>query len=90
MLYPKKIAVLKRFEYFPIGKELKAQSDITKKQYQKLDNTDKTIIKESTLKKYIKSDLIYDTNHSFHKYYRDSKNFDNISFKSNVSTRIFK
>ena len=90
MLYPKKTAVLKRFKYFRLGKELKAQTDIAKKQYQKLDNTDKTIIKESTLKKYIKSDLIYDTNHSFQKYYRDSKNFDNISFKSNVSTRIFK
>ena len=34
-----KLAELKRFEYSPLGKELKAQNDITKKQYQKLDDT---------------------------------------------------
>ena len=27
------------FEYSPLDKELKAQTDISKKQYQKLDNT---------------------------------------------------
>ena len=63
-----KAAALKRFEYFPLGNELKAQIDIAKKQYQKLDNTDefdKTINEKSTLNNYSKSDLIYDTNHSF-------------------------
>ena len=30
---------IKRFEYSPLGKELKAQTDIAKKQYQKLDDT---------------------------------------------------
>ena len=35
----KKAAGIKRFECSPLGKELKAQIDITKKQYQKLDNT---------------------------------------------------
>ena len=32
-----KAATIKRFEYLPLGKELKAQTDIAKKQYQKLD-----------------------------------------------------
>ena len=34
---------MKRFEYSPLGKELKAQTDIAKKQYQKLDNTDEFV-----------------------------------------------
>ena len=49
-----KLAELKRFEYSPLGKELKAQNDITKKQYKKLDDTkefDETINKKLTLKK---------------------------------------
>ena len=50
-----KAATTKRFEYSPLGKELKAQTDIAKKQYQKLDDTyefDKIIIKEKpTFKK---------------------------------------
>ena len=32
-------ANMKVFEYSPLDKELKAQTDISKKQYQKLDNT---------------------------------------------------
>ena len=32
-------AAKKRFEYFLLGKEFKVQSDIAKKQYQKLDDT---------------------------------------------------
>ena len=42
-----KIAVRKRFKYLLLDKELKAQTDIAKKQYQKLGNTyefDKIII----------------------------------------------
>ena len=34
-----KAATMKRYEYSPLGKELKVQSDIAKKQYQKLDDT---------------------------------------------------
>ena len=34
-----KAAIMKRFGYLPLGKELKAQTDIAKKQYQKLDST---------------------------------------------------
>ena len=70
-----KAVTLKRFGYSPLGKELKAQTDIAKKQYKKLDDTDmfdETINKKSTLKNYGKSDLIRDTNHSFFKYYRDN------------------
>ena len=36
-----KVAALKRCKYFPLDKESKAQADIAKKQYQKLENTDK-------------------------------------------------
>ena len=38
---------MKRFKYFPLGKELKVQTDIANKQYQKLVDTyefDKTIV----------------------------------------------
>ena len=44
----KKVATIKRFEYSPLDKESNAQTNIAKKQYQKLDNTfefDKTIKK---------------------------------------------
>ena len=54
-----KAATMKRFEFSPLGKKLKAQTDIAKKQYQKLDNTyefDKIIKKEN----YSNSNLIYD------------------------------
>ena len=68
------------FEYSLLSEELKAQTDYAKKQYQNLDYTDKfnKIIKKE---KY-KSNLIYDTNHSFYRHYRDTKNFNKISFKS--------
>ena len=35
---PEKAAAIKRFEYSSLGKELEAQTDIAKKQYQGLDN----------------------------------------------------
>ena len=80
---------MKRFEYLSLGKELKAKTDIAKKQYLKLDDTylfDKKIKKEKpTLDNYSKSNLIYDANHSFYKYYRDSKKLNNLSFKSKYS-----
>ena len=57
---------MKRFEYSPLGRKLKAQSDIEKEQYQKLDDTykfNKIITKEKlTLENYSKSDLIYNSN----------------------------
>ena len=35
----KKSATIKRFHYFPLGKELKVQTEIAKNQCQKLDGT---------------------------------------------------
>ena len=61
-----KTATMKRFEYPPLGKELKARTIIAKKQYQKLDDTfqfDKIIKKEKpALENSSKSDLIYNSN----------------------------
>ena len=37
-----KAAALKRFEYSPLGKKLKAQTSTAEKQYQKLDKAFKT------------------------------------------------
>ena len=81
-----KAATMKRYEYFLLGKEVKAQTDIAKKQYQKLYNTFEfdLIIKkkeEPTFKIYNKSNRIYNSKYSFYKYYLDSKKFDNLSFK---------
>ena len=57
-----KAALIKRFEYLPLGKDLKAQTDIAKKQYRKLDNKfefDKIIKKEKSAREnYSKSDQI--------------------------------
>ena len=51
-----KAETMKRFEHLPLGKELKAQTDFAKKQYQILHNTFefyKAIKKEKpSLKKY--------------------------------------
>ena len=56
-----KAAIMKRFEYSSLGKELKAQTDTAKKQYQKLDDTfgfNKIIKEEKTaLENYIKSSV---------------------------------
>ena len=38
-----KATTMKRFEYSSLGKELNAQTDIAKKQYQKLDDTDEFV-----------------------------------------------
>ena len=61
-----KAATTKRFEYSPLGKELKAQNDIAKKQYQGLNKFFKSDEKEeATLKNYDKLDLIYNSKYSF-------------------------
>ena len=70
-----KAATMKRFEYSPLEKELKVQTDIAKNQYQNLDHTfdfDKMIKKEAKFKNYDKSNLIYDSKCTFYKYYRES------------------
>ena len=72
--------------------KLKAQTDIAKKQNQKLDDTfklDKVIIKEkSALKNNSKSNLIYNSKHSFYKYYCYSRTFNNLSLKSKYSFQV--
>ena len=81
-----KAATLKRFEYSPLNKESKAQTDIAKKQYQKWEDTpkfNKMIIRK--VEKYTKSNLIYNNKHIFYKSYSHSKNFDNLSLKSKYS-----
>ena len=56
-----KAALMKRFVYSMLDRELKAQTNFAKKQYQKLDNTyefNKIMEKEKpTLKKYDRSNL---------------------------------
>ena len=75
---------MKRFEYLRLGKELKAQTDILKKQYKKIDNTyesEKIIKKEKpTLEKYNRSNLIYESKYSF--YLNNIKKFNSLSLTS--------
>ena len=83
-----KAATMERFEYSPLEKESKAQTNITKKHYQKLDHTfdfDRIIKKEkSTLKKYNRSNLIYDSKYIFYVYH-NIRNFNYLSQKSSIS-----
>ena len=79
-----KAATMKRFEYSPLCKKLKAQPDFEKKQYEALDKIDETINKKPTLKNYGKSNLKYDGNYGFCKY-GDIKKFDKSSLKSKHS-----
>ena len=84
-----KAAIMKRFEFSPLGKELKGQTDIAKQQYQKLYDTyefDKIMKKEKqTLENYSILDLIYNNNYNFYKYCPATKKFDNLSLKSKPS-----
>ena len=61
------------------GKELKAQTNVAKKQSYKSDNT------KSMLDKYSKSDVIYKGNNSFYQSFCYNKKIDNLSFKSKHS-----
>ena len=64
-----KAAALKRFEYSPLGKELKKQINVAEKQYQNFDKIFKPneIEQPVTIKKEItdKSSLFYDNKYSF-------------------------
>ena len=64
---------------------MKKQTDIAEKQYKRLDKTyelDKIIKKEKpTVKKYNRSNLIYDSKYSFYEYY-NIKNFNSLSHES--------
>ena len=87
-----KVTIMKRIDYSNLDKELKAQTDTAKKQYQKLNDTyefNKIIKKEKpTLKNYRKSNLTYNANHTFDKYHCDSKKFNNLSSKSKYSLLV--
>ena len=76
---------MKRVEYSLLHKELKAQTDIAKKQYQKLCSTyesEKIIRKEKpTLSEYNKSNLICDCKYSFYPY-NNIKNLNSIFLTS--------
>ena len=65
-----KVDIIKIFEHPPLGSGLKQQTDIAKKQLQVLEKVyefDKKVgDKKPTLKKYNKSDLVYDANYNFH------------------------
>ena len=55
-----KSAAFKKFEYFSLGKELKAQNSAAEKQYQKLDKVFESNKKEvKILKSRTKSNLVY-------------------------------
>ena len=77
-----KAATFKRFEYSLLGKELKAQTDIAKKQY--LGDSfefDKIIKKNNTQKIEQITNLIYESKHNFYPYDK-IKNFNSLSLKS--------
>ena len=71
----KKAAVIKRSEYSPLGKELKEQTDIAKKQYQKLESDFESNVKKKKKKSWKieiknkrscpKSNLVYNNYFSF-------------------------
>ena len=83
-----KTSTFKRFRYSPLAQELKAQSHVEKKNYQKVDKgyeIDETINeddKKSALTNNNKSDPIYDGNQSFYKYCQCNKKYGNLSFES--------
>ena len=64
-----KAAGLKRFEYSPLGKELKAPTSAAEKQYQKLDKIFESNKKEEVIKKSrAMSNLVYNKDFTFYKY----------------------
>ena len=69
-----KAATIKRFEYSPVGKELKVQTDITKKKYQRFD---KVYESDETNNN---SDLIYNSK-DITKIIVTVKKLDNLSLK---------
>ena len=85
-----KAATIKRFEYLPLGSELKKHNHIAVKQYQRLNkvyefdkNKDHKKINKNdkipTITTYNRSDLICNSNHRFYKYW-NIKKLDNLFF----------
>ena len=77
-----KAAATKRFQYSPLGKEVKKQTSVAEKQYQEIDkifNHDEkeepiTIKKEEPLKT-DESSLVYDSKYIFSNYRNVGKHF---------------
>ena len=77
-----KAAAMKRFQYSPLGKEVKKQNSVAEKQYQEIDkifNHDEkeepiTIKKEEPLKT-DESSLVYDSKYIFSNYRNVGKHF---------------
>ena len=85
---------MKIFEYSSLGKQLNTQTDIAKKQYQGLNKLFKSDEKEEPvaiktekqkIRKYNKSDQIYNSKYSFQKYYRYNEKFGTFSIESKYS-----
>ena len=73
-----KVAALRRFEYSPLGKELKTQTSAAEKQYQELNKIFKpdekkepATIKKENLEVTNEPNLLYDSKYSF----SECKNF---------------
>ena len=91
---PERADTMKRFEYSPLGKELKAQTGIAKKEFQGLDkafisnkdnkNENESLI-EKEKKKYNKSNLIYNKLNFY--IYGDDKKL--IAFLLNQNNHIY-
>ena len=68
-----KAAALKRFEYSPLGKDLKKQTSVAEKLYQKLGNSFESNKKEEDKTKSktnrAKSNLVYNNSITFYKYH---------------------
>ena len=65
-----KAAALKRFEYLPLGKELKVQTSAAEKQYEKLEKYFKSSKKEEiTEKRCAKSNLVYSKDSAYYLYH---------------------
>ena len=89
-----KATAVKRFENSPLGEELKTQTDIAKKRYQRNDkafisNKDNKYLNESVINKENRDLKNYKGNLTFHRLsfysYSDDKKFDSLSFNSKYS-----
>ena len=63
----RKDAAIERFEYFPLGQELKKRTSIAEKQYQKFDTAFEFNKKEEVEKSQSKSKLVFNDYFTFHK-----------------------
>ena len=76
-----KAAAIKRFEYSPLGKELKAYTSAAEKQYQKLEFLNLIKRKKKFKESCAKSNLVYSKEFTFYKYH-NTKEFAKRSFNS--------